>query len=202
MPKQTFFNLTQDKRERILRAAQRVFAATAYRRVTIDSLVDEANIPKGSFYQYFHDKDDLYIHLFAQLGLEKERILRKTLEANGDRSFLEQMNALLREGIAFERSGERLGELYGRFMSECPQDVRRRVEKAYRPMERALYEKIVTMHITRGAFREDLDVRSCAFLLAGALGRMDVFPFRDGEDPLEAAMGLLAILERGFARRA
>lgn len=53
MPKKTFFNLSEEKIDRIIKGAKTAFSERKYKDVTIDLIVDYARIPKGSFYQYF-----------------------------------------------------------------------------------------------------------------------------------------------------
>ncbi|MBR2539781.1 MAG: TetR/AcrR family transcriptional regulator [Mogibacterium sp.] len=60
MVHQTFYRLPDDKKERILAAAHREFAGLTYEKTSINRILAEANIPKGSFYQYFDDKSDLF----------------------------------------------------------------------------------------------------------------------------------------------
>ena len=69
MPKQTFFNLPDEKRERIIQCAVAEFAQKGYKQASISRMVEAAGIAKGSFYQYFEDKDDLFIHIVTtQIG--------------------------------------------------------------------------------------------------------------------------------------
>ena len=56
----TFFRLNEEKRERILAAARREFSEHVYEKSSINRILDEAEVPKGSFYQYFDDKSDLF----------------------------------------------------------------------------------------------------------------------------------------------
>lgn len=67
MPTQTFFDLTEEKQNRIVQAAVHEFSMHPYPKVSIQSIVDAANIPRGSFYQYFSGKDDLYIYCLASV---------------------------------------------------------------------------------------------------------------------------------------
>ena len=69
MPKQTFFNLPKEKRDRIIAAAKEVFSKNSYEEASINQIVKLARIPRGSFYQYFEDKDDLYGYLSSQMFL-------------------------------------------------------------------------------------------------------------------------------------
>ena len=70
MPTQTFFRLPEEKRERLTDAAWREFLAVSYAEASINRIVREAQIPRGSFYQYFEDKEDLFFYLLS-LGREE-----------------------------------------------------------------------------------------------------------------------------------
>ena len=72
MPKATFFNLPQEKREQILQFATAEFATNDYESASISRIVAQAGIAKGSFYQYFADKADLYLYLLELLALKKK----------------------------------------------------------------------------------------------------------------------------------
>lgn len=59
MVKKTFYNLSEEKRERIINAVKKEFAENPREKVSINRIIKEANISRGSFYQYFDDKVDL-----------------------------------------------------------------------------------------------------------------------------------------------
>lgn len=63
MPKQTFFNLPEQKRAKLLEAAEIEFTRVPFFEASIANIVKTAGISRGSFYQYFQDKDDLYFYL-------------------------------------------------------------------------------------------------------------------------------------------
>lgn len=79
MPKQTFFNLPKEKRDRIIAAAKEVFSKNSYEEASINQIVKLAQIPRGSFYQYFEDKDDLYGYLSSQMFLRLINAARQKL---------------------------------------------------------------------------------------------------------------------------
>ena len=56
----TFYRLPDEKRARLLASAYREFTQHTYEKTSINRILDEAKIPKGSFYQYFDDKSDLF----------------------------------------------------------------------------------------------------------------------------------------------
>ena len=63
MPKDTFFNLLQEKQLRILDISVEEFYQQGYEKASISRIVDTAGIAKGSFYQYFEGKEDLFRYI-------------------------------------------------------------------------------------------------------------------------------------------
>ena len=85
MPSSTFFRLPQEKRERLLCAATEEFAHTAFAEASINRIVQRARIPRGSFYQYFEGKEDLFFFLLESMKENYIQTLeRSLLEVNGD----------------------------------------------------------------------------------------------------------------------
>jgi AcrR family transcriptional regulator len=65
MPKQTFFNLPEEKRETIFNAAVEEFAQYGLENASTNRIVKNSGIAKGSFYQYFEDKQDVFMHMLT-----------------------------------------------------------------------------------------------------------------------------------------
>lgn len=59
MPTDTFLKLPEEKKEKILLAAKHEFSRVPFERTSIKNIVEEAEIARGSFYQYFESKEDL-----------------------------------------------------------------------------------------------------------------------------------------------
>lgn len=59
MIKQTFYNLPDDKKQRITEAIIKELEEYSYNDISINRIVKNASISRGSFYQYFDDKADL-----------------------------------------------------------------------------------------------------------------------------------------------
>ncbi len=69
MPSQTFLNLSSDKQNKIIDSAIKEFSNVAFSDVSINRIIKDAGISRGSFYMYFDDKYDLLMYL-----LEMDRI--------------------------------------------------------------------------------------------------------------------------------
>ena len=85
MPTETFFNLSTEKKDRILRAARKEFSSVSLKEASISNIIREADIPRGSFYQYFEGKEDLYFYYFHSIGRDSYRVLIEAIKkADGD----------------------------------------------------------------------------------------------------------------------
>ena len=85
MPTRTFTNLPKEKRVRILRAAKKEFSRVPLEKAVIANIVKDADIPRGSFYQYFENIDDLFIYLINYMyGIDQKRFGKYVEEKNGD----------------------------------------------------------------------------------------------------------------------
>ena len=63
MPTATWERLPEARRRAVLDAAEAEFAERGFSGGSLNTIVREAGIAKGSLFQYFEDKADLYAHL-------------------------------------------------------------------------------------------------------------------------------------------
>lgn len=82
MPRQTFFNLPEEKKDRIIQGAMAVFSTKALNEASVAEIVDQASISRGSFYQYFEDKLDLYLHLIGLFKRNYHNLLMTCFKKN------------------------------------------------------------------------------------------------------------------------
>lgn len=76
MPNDTFFNLPAQKQKTVFDAAVREFSAHMFSEASINRIVKAAQIPRGSFYQYFHGKEDLFAYVIERIFTEIETIMQ------------------------------------------------------------------------------------------------------------------------------
>jgi AcrR family transcriptional regulator len=80
MVTQTFHNLPREKRERVLAAAVDEFSQRNVEEAKISNIVRQAHIPRGSLYQYFETKEDLYVYIFESLREQRTQFVRPAFE--------------------------------------------------------------------------------------------------------------------------
>lgn len=85
MPTQRFFNLKEEKRHAIMKAAVHEFSRVPYSAASINQIIKEADISRGSFYTYFEDKDDLMSYLVGGFReMCRERVYAQLEALGGD----------------------------------------------------------------------------------------------------------------------
>src|SRR5512144_1565790 len=67
---------SSDKRERILSAAERIFARHGFFAAKVSDVAKEAGVADGTIYLYFKNKDDLLISLFERRMQQVNETLR------------------------------------------------------------------------------------------------------------------------------
>ena len=96
MPSERFINLPQDKKKRIIDAALKEFARVPFQEISINRIIQDAEISRGSFYQYFEDKTDLQTYLLSDFEDKiSEKMQAYLKEKKGD------MFQLFEDGVNF-----------------------------------------------------------------------------------------------------
>lgn len=80
-----------DTYDRLLEAAYQLFLQRGYDAVSIQDITDQAFIAKGTFYNYFHDKDDLKEQLITRKSNELFQMAIAALRQTGIVNFEDQI---------------------------------------------------------------------------------------------------------------
>jgi AcrR family transcriptional regulator len=101
IPTETFHNLKVDKKFRIVEASINAFSELPFDQVQVSTIIKEAKIPRGSFYQYFEDKFDLYQYIFSKVAERKMQYMADLLPNQQDTSFFDLFSELFERGAKF-----------------------------------------------------------------------------------------------------
>ncbi len=84
MPKPTFFNLPKEKQTVLIKAAKKEFSRVQLYEASISNIIKDAGIARGSFYQYFEDKEDAFFYLLEEHSKEnKQKFIEMLKETDG-----------------------------------------------------------------------------------------------------------------------
>lgn len=165
MPKNTFFNLEQGKKNRIIKAGFNEFYNHKFNDASINNIVKEAKISKGSFYQYFEDKYDVYKYLIDIIAQEKISYLTDVIEKDKDMDFFELLRNLYIKGFAFAKDHPIYYKIACNLLKD--NELKEKIYKDYNDMGNHFMINILSNGIKNGSIRSDIDINLVATLIRG-----------------------------------
>ncbi|TAE72940.1 MAG: TetR/AcrR family transcriptional regulator [Bacteroidetes bacterium] len=105
MPTLTFEKLKTEKKEKFIQSALEEFAQNSYQNASITQLAKTMKIAKGSIYQYFESKKDLYFFLLNEVNQKKQHFIAQYLKEIPD-DFFELLKKIYILGINFDKENE------------------------------------------------------------------------------------------------
>ena len=85
MPTDLFYRLSYVKQQHIIDAIKAEITRVPYEEFSIYNVVHQCGISRGSFYQYFTSREDIYIYLLSDYNrLMIERFIQSLEEHDGD----------------------------------------------------------------------------------------------------------------------
>lgn len=166
MPKETFFNLPEDKRNLICQVALDEFAAHSFDRVSVNRIVARSGIAKGSFYQYFENKQDLFLHLLQLIAEEKLNYLAPVLHNPERHDFFTLLRELYQAGIQFAVDHPKYAEIGRRLLASKGTSIYAQVVGEGMPQAYSLFKALLENALARGEVRADIDLEMMAYLIA------------------------------------
>ncbi len=165
LPSETFFRLPPDKRLRIEKAAVREFTDYHYDAASINRIVEAARIAKGSFYQYFSDKKDLYLHLISLLAEQKAQMLKAYLNENAHQEFFDLLHELFAAGLRFASEHPDWQKIISRLMQDHDHPIYLEIMQQNTRAADEFFCPLIEQAMERGECRSDLDVPLTAHLI-------------------------------------
>lgn len=217
MPNSTFFNLPEDKRESLTKIAIEEFASHDYANASISRVVAQAKIAKGSLYQYFQDKKDLYLYLVELASQEKINFLRNAEPPESRMDFFRYLRWLFSTSARFDLTHPALSQVvYRATYGELP--FREEIMQRTKGISFDYIQQLVSQGVEQGDIEAEVDPELAAFVintLANELGtfildRLGIEPQRLAQTgPLTLDMqaiekifdDLIQVLEHGMGRK-
>jgi len=148
MPKQTFLNLPDEKRNMIINAAIDEFAEYGLENASTNRIVLNSGISKGSFYQYFEDKQDVFMYLLTLLEREKMEYFNGRHPPSTNMDTFQYFRWMIKTGMEFNTSHPLLTQAISRVMfgeglyyGTTFADVRERTARGLRVMIEGAIER-------------------------------------------------------------
>ncbi|MFC5649726.1 TetR/AcrR family transcriptional regulator [Paenibacillus solisilvae] len=169
MPKETFINLSLEKQEKVMRAAIHEFLTHGYESGNIGEIAKNAGVAKGSMYQYFENKKELFlysVHWTMELfmKIDSNSMLFQTKDIN----FFDVLNMTLDQGWIQLKEEKEAALFMQEVMLGTFNPVAAESRKAMLKTSEDFLLKLIKDGQKNGYFRTDIDDEMLLMFLLGA----------------------------------
>lgn len=175
MPNPAFFNLSEEKRRLIFSVAVDEFASSPYDTASINQICKKSNMAKGSFYQYFTDKLDLYKYVMTLAIESKIAFFSAVLNEFKELTLQEQIRLLFMKGIEFAKSYPRYAALGEQFSKEGNETARLAVLKEGERQTGTLFIHMIEHAKSKGEIHSSVDSIALSMLLQSLNRTVDAY---------------------------
>jgi AcrR family transcriptional regulator len=181
------------KRSAIVAAAEAVFSRQGFIRTRMADIADEAEVGKGTLYEYFSSKDELFFAVFDELHRATMETLRHDIDSGG--SAREMLQRLFATGARMVRDQvEKQAVVLDFWAASRGQALEDKFHEAcvasYR-VYRDLTAQILDGGKESGEIRHDVDSEALAVMIVSAFDGLGVQLFFDRSLPVERTVGSL-----------
>jgi AcrR family transcriptional regulator len=185
MPTVTWSRLGGERRAAVVAAAESEFAAHGFSGGSLNVIARRAGVAKGSLFQYFADKRDLYAYI-TDVGSQR---VRSHMEGqirilDESRPFFEFLTDLLDVWVAYFAEHPRDRALHAAASFEVDTDARVSVRAVVHRHYLEVLRPLVQHARERGDLRADADVEALLSLLLMLLPHLALAPYVRGMDPV------------------
>jgi TetR/AcrR family transcriptional regulator, fatty acid metabolism regulator protein len=188
----------QNKHQKILQAAIKVFAEKGFFNSRVSEIAKEANVADGTIYLYFKNKDDILISLFEEEFGKIVEDMRKVLAAEKDPLQKIRKFAIAHLSIVSKQQG--LAEVLGVEVRQSTKFMKEYVNKTFIEYLN-LIRCIIVEGQEQGVIRKDLNpgiVKRAFFGALDEMARYWILSTRKKHQIGEAAIQISDIFIRGM----
>lgn len=185
MPTVTWDRLDPIRRAAVVEAAETEFGEHGFSQGSLNAIARRGGVAKGSLFQYFTDKRDLYAHI-VDVASERVRseIEGRIRELDPSRPFFEFLTDLLDAWVAYFADHPRERSLHAAAILEVDIDARVSVRTVIHRYYLDILRPLVRDAQLRGDLRADSDTDALLSLLLMIFPHLALAPFVRGLDPI------------------
>lgn len=170
-PNPTFLNLPDEKKRRIEEAAAEEFSDNGYRSASINAIVSKVGIAKGSIFQYFGDKNGLFLFIFSQSVEKVKSYLKDVRDATSDKPLAIRLEETLKAGVGFTRKHPVIYRLYVRTLAEKEIPFRTEILTSIRRYSLEYLRSLLETAGEKGELRADVNLDAACFVIDATMDR-------------------------------
>lgn len=169
--RKTFENLSQGKQDRITQAAIGEFSEKGYAGASINALVENLGIAKGSIFQYFGDKKGLFLFIFDKSTEMVKGRLRVIRDQTTEDNLFSRLEKTLYAGVSFLKDHPLIYKLYMKVLFDSKIPFRDEILLSLRNYSFQYLRSLLETAQKNGELREGMDLDKACFILDAVMDR-------------------------------
>ncbi len=166
-----------ERRAEIIAAAKRLFSSKHYDKTSMQDIMQELKIAKGTIYHYFTSKEELLMAVVEEMASSSIEDMRLAIQKPG--RALEKMERLIKAGRIAEDNKDIVELLHRPGNNEMHTRLLASVLQKQAP----LYAEVISQGVAEGVFTTDVPLECAEFIIAGVqfLTDMGIYPWTEDD---------------------
>lgn len=147
------------RRDDIINAAIEEFGRYDYDRASINSIIENSNTSKGTFYYYFNNKEALYLELVKKVSQEKTKFLQESIKESknltDDSSIFEILENQIEISMKFALTYPKYAKYSAKVANETNVEIKEKVQSMIGNTTNEFLKQLIKKNITQHKIRND-----------------------------------------------
>jgi hypothetical protein len=147
--------------------------------------VDKCQIAKGSFYQYFEDKKDLFLYLIKRVNEKKLEYISPVFQNPEKYDFFTLIRELFISGLKFAASNPEITQMGNWLFKSKDHPIYNEVVGVGLQNAQNVYTDLLKLAISRNEIRDDIDLDFVSYIISSLNINVVEYYFQNvkGEEP-------------------
>lgn len=163
--------------DRLIDTAIREFSSHSYEEASLNRIIKEAEVSKGSFYFHFKDKKDLYIYIFKIVALKKIEFIGSHKKRIAEKMAASDIFGVLKEyakvGFEFMKEYPEYHKLGSMFFREKGNAIYEEVKQLFTGESDNIIRPLIDRAVEKNEIRKDLSRDFIVKVLNGLIDNFD-----------------------------
>ncbi|MBV1759381.1 MAG: TetR/AcrR family transcriptional regulator [Dethiosulfatibacter sp.] len=172
------------KRDDIIQAAIEEFGKYDYNKASVNTIIENSETSKGTFYHYFKNKADLYLLLIQKVSTEKMKFLHASTDTNmtegSGLSLFELLKSQMESSIRFAAAYSDLAMFSSKVANETNQEIRKIIDDEIGNVTNEYFSDLVKQNIKNKTLRDDMPEEFVIKILVYMISHFNEFLLRSG----------------------
>ncbi|MBS4538636.1 TetR/AcrR family transcriptional regulator [Clostridium sp. D2Q-11] len=191
-----------ERKEELINTAMKEFGEKGYRNASLNNILKEVGISKGTFYYHFKNKESLYIYLINMLVDRKIKFFEYNIPKEAyEKDLFELLKVYTIVGMKFAKENPYIASFSQTLMSNRDSDINKKVMNDVAGERQDYMVVLINRAYDRGEIRNDLSRNFVSNLIIHLFANIYELTSIDKIEDFEPALeNLIKFLKNGLAK--